>query len=238
MGCVKSKLLPAKRNKPLSSHSFRFLSSLHTEDPPNPHRQSRETQHFPGTRLSEWSCGANAGDGAGFASEQLQIPICELCGTPRFNIRVILRKSQLVYSVLVTFISSARGDARASGSTRAWMGSVSTLGLLCCSWGKGEVWETHGVPTPGVLGHAGSLEKEFLAHPGPAGTIHETSQNSAPSWCQGVEAAEGWSVLKLPELLQSSQSSFQPGSLGLAGRAGRGGPWNRLGRLLNIHRVG
>lgn len=36
----------------------------------------------------------------------------------------------------------------------------------------------------------------------------------------GVEAAEGWSVPKLPQPLQSSQCSFQPGSLGLAGRAG------------------
>lgn len=84
----------------------------------------------------------------------------------------------------------------------------------------------HSVPTAALLGQPGGLE-EFLARPGSIGTIHETPQSSAPG-ARGVEVAQGCSVLELP---QSPQCSLQPGSLGLAGRAGWCGPWNRLERL-------
>lgn len=51
----------------------------------------------------------------------------------------------------------------------------------------------------------------------------------------GVEAAEGWSVLKLPQPLQSSKSSLQAGSLAEQGGVACGTGWRGC---LNIHGVG
>lgn len=168
------------------------------------------------------SLGVKPVEGAEFGSEQLQIPICELCGAPRFNIRVILWKSRLVYSLLVTFISSARGDARASESSRPWIWEMwAHWGCLCCSCGKCNALCAHS-SFAGPARWPGGVLAHHCSSPG------ELSELS--SWCQGVEAV---APSVIPMQLPASQGAWAL----LAEQVGvaRGTGWRGC---LNIHGVG